>query len=223
MGAAFCSIGHAPHGRGDDAMNCLRTHVVPARREKERPRIAGRSRRADGQILPDRFCGMLSERNNALFSSFARHFQRPRTEIDVLRPQAGQLADADPAAVEQLQHCGREFSPGRRTINGAQRAEHGLLIEEPGEALLQFGRGNRGRGVRIEKAGATKELKEGADRCEVPGNCSARHPLRNERPQECADGVPVNRGRLPHRRALSGRNECIEHAQVLPIRDHGVP
>ncbi len=122
----------------DDAMDGTRAHRFAAHREKDGSGIGPRLRSADREILRKGPGGMIAERDNAFLAPFAGHLQRLFIEIHRLGSEGDQFAEAHPRAVEELDDRCRTLSLHRGTVDPLQCPQHGLFIEEPGEALVEF-------------------------------------------------------------------------------------
>jgi hypothetical protein len=151
-------------GRGDVGDQLLATSPEPAR---------------------DRLDRRLAHRDLALFRSLSPHGDRARSAVEVGRRQATQLGDAEPAAVQQLEHG--VVTQTDRVIVSFDRwrgfvEEHLQLVapEHAGQARLALRCMETGRGVDREAARAHEPREVTAQRRSAPSDCARRIAARRQ-------------------------------------------
>ncbi len=176
----------------------------------------------------DRLDGRLAHGDLALLRSLSPHRDRARSAVEVGRREATQLGDAQPAAVQQLEHGVVTQADGVVVAFDHCRGfveEHPELVapEHSGQARLALRRVEAGRGVDGETAGAHQPREVTAQRRGAPTRSCAAHSdastsTRGSGAASCARRAQDRRARRdrPTRRTTRGRGHRPRASRERP-------
>ena len=174
---------------------------------------------ARAQVAPERLDRLRAQRDDALLAPLPEHPHATLPEVDILQVQSGQLRDADPARVEDLQDG--PIAPTRLVI-AEPLAEEGIALidremgrQPPGEARRAHLAGR----IRPRELPPDQEPEEAPQRGQAPGDGRPGQPALVEVGQVAADHAGIRVGQRPEAAPLE-KGRTVD--EVRPVAAHGV-
>jgi hypothetical protein len=178
----------------------------------------GLTRRHAPEVGRKRFGGGLAEREPPHLRTFAEHRDGAPPEVDVAPIEPADLADPEPAAVEELED--RPVALVLRLVadRGLDEVNGLRLPRHPRQPLRAFGRPQFRCDVTFDAAVTAEVADIGANRRGLAGDRTAGEAAGLQVREVAAQGAVVDVARVGGRAALAPRDELVDVVVVRPTR-----